>query len=51
MGRQNDKSKDWTGMDFASRNGAVENRQDEKGLLRSNLWCPNDIARLCDRKE
>ena len=25
--------------------------QDGKGLLRSHLWCPNDLTRLWDRLE
>ena len=41
--------KEWTGMDFASSTRATEDRTRWKGILKSHLWCPNDLARLWDR--
>ena len=36
-------------MDFASlTTGQLKTGQDRIGLLRSHLWCPNDLARLWD---
>ena len=49
--RWEDNIKDWTGIDFASSTRAAENRKDCKGLLRTHLWCPDDLPRLWDRTE
>ena len=43
--------KEWTGIDFASSTRAAENRTRWKGLLRTHLWCPDDLTGLCDRIE
>ena len=41
-----------TGMDIASSaTRATKTGQDGNGLLRSHLWCPNDLAKLWDRLE
>ena len=37
-------------MDFTSSSGAADDRQDGKGLLRSNLWFSNDLASLWDER-
>ena len=49
--RWNDNTciKESTGMDFAISTGAAVKKEDRKELLRSHLWCLNDIARLWDR--
>ena len=38
-------------MDFASSTGAAENRTKWMGLLRSHLWCPDDLPSLWNRIE
>ena len=43
--------KEWTGIDFASSTRVAVNRTRWKGLLRTHLWCPDDLTRLCDRIE
>ena len=52
-GRQKNRWEDneWTGMNFASstRQLQLKTSQDGKGLLRINLWCPDDLLRLWDR--
>ena len=37
------------GWIFPARLGQLKTGQDGKGLLRSHLWCPKDLARLRDR--
>ena len=52
--RWEDNIKEYTGMDFASSTRTGENRTRSiygKGLLRSHLWCPDDVLRLWDRIE
>ena len=34
---------------FKNGLGQLKTGQDGKGLFRSHLWCPNDLARLWDR--
>ena len=36
---------EWTGMDFAQL-GQLKTKQDGKGLLRSHLCCPHNLASL-----
>ena len=40
---------EWIGMDFASSTKAVKTGQDGKGLLRTHLWCPDNLQRLWDK--
>ena len=47
--RWEDNIKEWTGMDFVSSTRAAENKTSGKGLLRTHLWCPDDLPRLWDR--
>ena len=50
--RWEDNIKEWTGMVFASSTRVSENRtKNGKGLLRSRLWCPDDLPMLWDRIE
>ena len=37
---------EWT---LPAQLGQLKTGQDEKGLLRSHLWCPNDHRRIWDR--
>ena len=40
-------------MDFVNSTRAAEDRKrikDGKGLLQNHLWCPNDHAKLWDRR-
>ena len=40
-----DNIREWTGLEFATSQSAVENRENknEGNWLRSHLWCPNDL--------
>ena len=38
-------------MEIASSTRTAETGQDGKGLLRSQMWCPNNLALLYDRME
>ena len=42
---------EWTGIDFAISTGQLETGQGGKGMLRSHLWCPDDLPRVWDRIE
>ena len=46
LSRQNkrweDNIREWTGLEFAKSQGAMENRENGGNWLRSDLWCPND---------
>ena len=33
---------EWTGLDYAKCQGAVEDRENGGNWLRNHLWCPND---------
>ena len=37
-----DNIREWTGLQFAKSQRAVENRENGGNWLRSHLWCPND---------
>ena len=37
-----DRIREWTGLEFAKSQRAVENRENEGSWLRNHLWCPND---------
>ena len=39
---------EWT---LPAQQGQLKTGQDEKGLLRVHLWCPDDLPRLWDRTE
>ena len=45
-GRQRKRRKgnirEWTGLEFAKSQRAVENRENGRKWLRNHLWCPND---------
>ena len=41
--------KEWSGIDFSSSARAAKTEQGGKGLLRSHLWCPDDLPGLWDR--
>ena len=34
--------REWTGLEFAKSQRAVENREEWRKHLRGHLWCPND---------
>ena len=40
--RLGDNIREWTGLQFAKSQRAVENRENGGNWLRSHLWCPND---------
>ena len=40
--------REWT---LPAQLGQLKTGQDEKGLLRIHLWCPDDLSRLWDRIE
>ena len=40
--RWEDNIREWTGLEFAKSQRAVENKKDEGNWLRNHLWCPND---------
>ena len=42
-------SKSGQGWILSAQLGQPKTGQGVKGLLRSHLWCPNDLARLWDR--
>ena len=45
QGRQRKRWEDireWTGLEFAKSQRAVENRENGGNWLRNHLWCPND---------
>ena len=46
-----DNIKELAGMDFAGSTRAAETGEGGKALLRSHLWCPDDLPRLWDRLE
>ena len=37
-----DNIREWTGLDYAKCQGAVEDRENGGHWLRNHLWCPND---------
>ena len=43
--------KEWKGMNFVNSTRPAETGQGGKGLLRSHLWFPDALQRLCDRIE
>ena len=43
------KLKSGQGWTLLAQLGQLKTGQGGKGLLRSHLWCPNDLARLKDR--
>ena len=45
--RWEDNFKEWTEMDFAGSTTAADKKA--KGLLRINLWCPDDLPSFWDR--
>ena len=45
----NTVQKNGQGSTLQAQLGQMETGQDGNGLLRSHLWCPNDLARLWDR--
>ena len=47
--RLEDKSKSGQGWTLPAQLGQLKIKQDGKGLLRSHLWCLNDLARLWDK--
>ena len=40
--RWEDNIREWTGLEFAKSQRAVENRENGGNWLRNHLWCPND---------
>ena len=40
--RWEDNIREWTGLEFANSQRAVENRENGGNWLRNHLWCPND---------
>ena len=40
--RWEDNIREWTGLEFAKSQRAVENRENGGNWLRNRLWCPND---------
>ena len=40
--RWEDNIREWTGLEFAKFQRAVENREKWRKLFGSHLWCPND---------
>ena len=40
--RWKDNIGEWTGLEFAKSQRAVENRENGGNWLRNHLWCPND---------
>ena len=40
--RWEDNVREWTGLEFAKSQRAVENRENGGKWLRNHLWCPND---------
>ena len=46
QGRQRKRRKgnirEWTGLEFAKSQRAVENRENGRNWFRNHLWCPND---------
>ena len=40
--RWEDNVREWTGLEFAKSQRAVENRENGGNWLRNHLWCPND---------
>ena len=43
--------KELTGMDSPDQLGQLKTEQGEKGLLQSQLWCPDNLPRLWDGTE
>ena len=37
-----DNVREWTGLEFAKSQRAVENREKWRKLVVKSLWCPND---------
>ena len=52
-GRQKKRWEDNSGQEWTlpAQQGQLKTGQDGKGLLRSHLWCPDDLPRLWDRIE
>ena len=48
VGRQYQIGQEWT---LPSQLGRPKTGQDGKGLLRTHLWCPDELPRLWDRIE
>ena len=40
--RWEDNIREWTGLEFAKSQKAVENRENGGSWLRNHLWCPSD---------
>ena len=40
--RWEDNIREWTGLEFAKSQRAVENRENGENWLQNHLWCPND---------
>ena len=40
--RREDNIREWTGLEFAKSQGAVQNRENGANWLQNHLWCPND---------
>ena len=40
--RLEDNIREWTGLEFAKSQRAVENRENGGNCLQNHLWCPND---------
>ena len=40
--RWEDNIREWTGLEFAKSQRAMENRKNGGNWLRNHLWCPND---------
>ena len=40
--RCEDNIREWTGLEFAKSQRAVENRGNGENWLQNHLWCPND---------
>ena len=47
--RWEDNIREWTGLEFAKSQRAVENRENGGNWLCGHLWCPSDHPRLRDR--
>ena len=47
--RWEDNIREWTGLEFAKFQRAVENKQKWRKLGAKELWCPNDTSQLKDR--
>ena len=43
--RWGDNIEEWTGLEFAKSQRAVENGENGENRLRNHLWCPNDPRR------